>query len=510
MKRMKRIGSAVLAAVLLLSMSQAAVFAEDLQQANSEQEAQIQAAVHTITGFPKAGQKLAEVSFVLGQDQSELTAAMPKTISVYLDGAQSETEIPVSWVCMGDYEGTDDFYYQFNPQWDESEYTLAAGLDGLAGLPYVEAQRTSAAAEAGTAVTRAANNNASVIYSFLTQNVGFNSAAACGILANIECESSFNPNLYGDNGTSYGICQWHAERLTSMQDWCSENGYDWKSLTGQLNYLKKELSANTSAYLYNGLKISNYMKSVENSASGSYDAGYYWCYYYEVPANKENVSVTRGNKAKNNYWPEYGSNSVTESSGQTSSGTQVYSVFSDVSKDSWYCAAVQYVYDRKIMCGTSSTKFEPNKTTDRATAVMVLYNLSKYDSGKFGLTASKSVSFSDVPSGKWYTDAVKWAAGTGIVSGYSNGKFGPNDSVTREQFAVMLYQYAQKLGWNVSASTSLSSYSDSGSISSWAKTAMQWAVAKKIMSGSNGALTPKATLTRAQAASMLQSFAELA
>ncbi len=158
-----------------------------------------------------------------------------------------------------------------------------------------------------------AASNADVIFSFLTNQMGLNSAAACGVLANIEKESSFNPNASGDSGTSYGICQWHDSRFTALRNWCSSNGYDYTTLTGQLYYLKKELSANNSSYLWNGKTIYDKLAAVANTADGAYNAGYIWCYYYEVPANKETRAQERGNSARNSYWPVYGNGSTPSS-----------------------------------------------------------------------------------------------------------------------------------------------------------------------------------------------------
>lgn len=144
------------------------------------------------------------------------------------------------------------------------------------------------------------------IYNFLTDNAGFNTAVACGILANIEKESSFNPNLYGDSNTSYGICQWHASRLTNLKNYCSSHGYDWTSLYGQLHFLVYEL---------NNLKgdtgnVISKLDTLANDADGAYWAGYYWCYMNERPANKEVRSQERGNLAKTKYWPKYDPNPI--------------------------------------------------------------------------------------------------------------------------------------------------------------------------------------------------------
>lgn len=158
-----------------------------------------------------------------------------------------------------------------------------------------------------------AASNEETIYNFLKNEMGLNTAAACGVLANIEKESNFRYDVteYGytwENGGGYGICQWTNSprtsatgRRTDLVNWCNNNGYNYKSLTGQLQYLKYEL--NTS-YYYN--LVTKRLLSVENSASGAYTAGYYWCYYFEVPAGyNTGVSETRGNIAKTTYWNRY-------------------------------------------------------------------------------------------------------------------------------------------------------------------------------------------------------------
>ncbi len=152
-----------------------------------------------------------------------------------------------------------------------------------------------------TAFAASYDKNIQIIFDFLVDEMGLNSAAACGVLANIEKESNFNPNLYGDSGSSYGICQWHNSRFENLKAYCNKNGYSWKSLEGQLRFLKYELNTNKT----DTGKIIDRLKSVENTADGAYKAGYDWCYYFERPANKAAKSETRGNNAKNVYWPEY-------------------------------------------------------------------------------------------------------------------------------------------------------------------------------------------------------------
>lgn len=149
----------------------------------------------------------------------------------------------------------------------------------------------------------ATSSNKKEIYSFLTNEMGLNSAAACGILANVERESEFNPRLVirDSNGKkSGGLFQWNGNRFSSMQRFCEKNGYNYLSIEGQMNYLKHELSLNSYKYIY------DYMKDVSNNSQGAYNAGYYWCYYFEIPSNRGTKSKQRGSMAVNDYWPDYG------------------------------------------------------------------------------------------------------------------------------------------------------------------------------------------------------------
>lgn len=158
-----------------------------------------------------------------------------------------------------------------------------------------------------------ATDTAQLIFDFLVDEMGLNSAAACGVLANIECESDFNYTLYGDSGSSYGICQWHAERFTNLKNYCGSKGLDWKSLEGQLWFLNYELTNNKSDTGY----IIDKLKNVPDTAEGAYEAGYDWCYYFERPSNRTAKAENRGNNAKNVYWPKYHRTDKTETSTTT-------------------------------------------------------------------------------------------------------------------------------------------------------------------------------------------------
>ena len=177
--------------------------------------------------------------------------------------------------------------------------------------------------------------------------------------------------------------------------------------------------------------------------------------------------------------------------------------FVDVPSGSWYEDAVWYVYENGLMAGTSDTTFAPDITTSRGMIVTILYRLE-------GTPAISGASgFTDVADGQYYTDAVAWAAANNIVGGYGNGLFGPNDTITREQMAAILYRYAQYKGYDVTASADLSGYSDAAQVSSYALAALQWANAEGLVNGtSDTTLTPGGSATRAQVAVILMRFCE--
>ena len=177
--------------------------------------------------------------------------------------------------------------------------------------------------------------------------------------------------------------------------------------------------------------------------------------------------------------------------------------FKDVTTGDWFYEYVEYVARNKLMTGTSDTTFEPNADITRAMLVTVLYRME----GKPAVTGTSA--FTDVQSGQWYTDAIVWASANNIVRGYGNGLFGANDKVTREQLATILFNYARFKGYDVSASESLSNYSDANDVSVWAQEAVRWAVAKGIITGRTATtIVPLGNATRAEVAAILMRFAK--
>ncbi len=178
--------------------------------------------------------------------------------------------------------------------------------------------------------------------------------------------------------------------------------------------------------------------------------------------------------------------------------------FTDVMSGDWFYDAVAYVYNKGMMEGTTDTTFAPTMNLTRSMIAQVLYNLEERPE------APGAAGFTDVAAGAWYADAVNWAAARGIVKGYDTGAFGPEDSVTREQLAAILYRYAQAKGYDTTqGGMAVREFSDSASISDWAQEAMAWAVNAQVLSGKgNGVLDPQGTATRAEVAQMLMNFVE--
>ena len=172
----------------------------------------------------------------------------------------------------------------------------------------------------------------------------------------------------------------------------------------------------------------------------------------------------------------------------------------------WYFNAVEYVYEKGIMSGTGSSRFQPNTTLTRAMAVQLFYNLEGQPSLE---DENLGYPFDDVDSGAWYANAVYWARLHQVASGTGEDTFSPNVPITREQFAQMLYGYAKYKGYDVTTKADLSTFQDSGKISSWAMTAFQWANGEGLINGdTNGYLSPGGSTTRAHAASILMKFHE--
>ena len=173
--------------------------------------------------------------------------------------------------------------------------------------------------------------------------------------------------------------------------------------------------------------------------------------------------------------------------------------FIDVDEDDWFYDPVRWVFEQGLMTGTSATTFEPNISTTRGMIVSIFHRLEGSP------MVSESLVYDDVADGDWYAEAVRWATTEDIVGGFGDGTFRPNEPITREQMASILYRYAEYKGYDISARADLSAYSDQPS--AWAEDVMQWAVAEGLLNGvTDDQLQPQGNATRVQVAAIFQRF----
>lgn len=179
--------------------------------------------------------------------------------------------------------------------------------------------------------------------------------------------------------------------------------------------------------------------------------------------------------------------------------------FSDIKAEDWYYDAAMYVNENGLMTGYGIDRFAPEVSITRGQIVTILHRMEGAPAVNY------LMEFRDVPAQTWYTEAVRWAASTGITSGTGDGStFSPDEPITREQLATMLWRYAQFKSMDVSVGddTNILSYEDAFTIGEYAIAAMQWVCGAGIMRGSGAQLTPKATASRAQTAQIIMNFLE--
>ncbi|MCM1330694.1 MAG: phage tail tip lysozyme [Ruminococcus sp.] len=315
-----------------------------------------------IIGFNCGANPCEALYYEYKPDKATVKSEMPDSLSVtFADGTIGN--VPVSWE-SSDYNSTSYFYYAFDATIDSS-YTVSDSIKD--SMPYCavflasneeKAQENTGFYANYEALSYAAarsvtsSPNEEKVYQYLKYTLGLNDAACCGVLANIQAESGFNPNASGDSGTSYGICQWHSGRFTSLKNHCSTYGYDWTTLEGQLDYLKTELQGSYRARVYEPLL------QVNNTANGAAESAKIWQKSFEVCAQYcckkcgrdisytnfycSNCGITtenprdrwaeRVNLAKDTYWRVYGTTSPDITiAGEGASGTITYGDKFDVS-----------------------------------------------------------------------------------------------------------------------------------------------------------------------------------
>ncbi len=176
--------------------------------------------------------------------------------------------------------------------------------------------------------------------------------------------------------------------------------------------------------------------------------------------------------------------------------------FTDLDLSKWYHDGIHYCVENGLINGLPDNLFAPNASTTRGMIVTILYRLEGEP------TVSDDCAFNDVNAGSWYEDAVTWAAANGIVEGYGNGKYGPEDAITREQMAAILYRYADYKNYNVTDKADLTKFTDKGEISTWAVDSLSWANANGLVEGDGSKLMPTGNAERCQVAAILMRFCQ--
>ncbi len=226
--------------------------------------------------------------------------------------------------------------------------------------------------------------------------------------------------------------------------------------------------------------------------------GHDWGEWQTVRPATETASGERRRVCKND--PSHVQTEIIPASGSSAHDCPS-AKYEDVDQRLWYHAAVDYAVSNGIMYGVTDTTFDPDGELSRAMLVAVLYRLEgrpETDAGNV---------FSDVADGFWYTKGIVWASENGIVFGYGDGRFGPDDPVTREQMAAIMMRYAAYKGYPTDKRADISDYSDSDEVSFWAVKAVSWARAEGIMTGRSGdTLAPLDGITRAECASLIMRF----
>lgn len=343
-------------------------------------------------------------------------------------------------------------------------------------------------------------------------------------------------SLFGDevHGTPSGKSDTHTKTKGNLDTWISKTKITLDKGSYVIDAIEKALSLNGIPYTYEGGYISE-IKGLAEFDNGSL-SGWMYTLNGKYPAKGiDEQKLSGGDVIVFHYTDDYTAEKTGYSSGGSPSSSKAkvtgsseeetvtpvvtekkdesaesqQSVFNeetygDVKSDDWYYPAVRFTYEHNLMRGTDKG-FEPEGKMTRAMLVTVLWRMEDEPAIDDRLT------FKDVDIGQWYAEAVRWAVNKEIVFGIGNNQFGTDDRITREQLATILYRYALKKGLKMkeNETNSLRDYEDSGIVSEYAVTAMEWAVGCGIVTGkTKTAVCPADTATRAEVAAMLMRFCE--
>lgn len=311
----------------------------------------------------------------------------------------------------------------------------------------------------------------------------------------------------------------HTLQAGNLETWIAETAYTVPAEATVLDVLEMALSQEGLKFVNSGGNYISEINGLSEFTNGSLSGWMYTLNGKHGTLGISEQSLRDKDKIVFHYTDDYtqeqgsekwngggsGSGAPADAAGNAAAEPTVSGGFTDT-KNHWAAEAISFVVEQKLFAGTTATTFEPETVMNRGMLVTVLWNMEGSPTGK---AENAAVRFSDVKSGAYYAEAVKWAKAGDIVSGYSENRFGPEDQVTREQIAVILYHYAGQKGYDVSASADLSRYTDSGSISAYALDAMRWANAAGLITGrSKTALAPQGEATRAEVAAIMQHFVQ--
>lgn len=292
-------------------------YIEEIEETEEVLETEEVEKIATIIGFHDFDENSITVDKDNKPSIDELLSMFPESIPVEIvrNGETLTKRIKVSWYCVGDdYESSNGYYFQFNPRWDSEKYQLSSEIDADSDIPYIAVNVRDNSNSSGKKSQKNVDSklikwstaydpssqeeDKEMIFDYLVGKMGLSNAAACGVMANIQYESGFSNIALGDGGTSYGLCQWHAERFTRLRKYCGSRGIDYRTTQGQLRYLEYELRKSFPDVL-------DYLEHVENNKKGAYNAAYYWCINFEKPSDMNEKAVTRGNLASKALWKVY-------------------------------------------------------------------------------------------------------------------------------------------------------------------------------------------------------------
>lgn len=348
---------------------------------------------------------------------------------------------------------------------------------------------------------------------------------------NAPSSSSNNINvsfaLYGDTKHGSGTVHTYKNNKAELSAWIAAKTYTVSASSTVLDVFECALAEAGLTYSNDG---GNYILEIDGLAE--FDNGALSGWMYSINGSYVGLSgiaeqtLRNGDRIVFHYTDDYSSEKDAKiwsgSGGATSvkpsatekpaeipkpeenNGEESGTVFGDVEKGSWYEAAVLWAVENGIFAGISETEFAPEVSLTRAMLVSVLYRMSGDECDN-----AENI-FEDVADGTWYSEAVAWATKNSITSGISETEFAPESNITREQLAVILYNYAKFMGYAVDASADLEKYDDAKNISAWAKEAFAWAVGTGLISGvGESELAPADSATRAQTVAILMRFCEI-